>query len=604
MMEVMKKRSEIPEYLKWDISSLYQTESDYERDLKKCEQMSVDIEKKYKNKIVSPDTAICAIREYNEFLELNDVISHYATLSVSVDMTDAQHQKRESYYYSKAAEIQTRLKFLEKEIVSLDAHLLEEVKEKAPEYRVYIEDIMLKKEYMLDDSVEEALATLSPVLHSSIKGYETTKIADIEFESFVVRGKEYPNSYVLYENMYQYNPDLEIRRRAFESFSNGLKKYQNTTAFYYQNHIQKEKIISAMRGFSSVFDYLLLDQKVTKEMYHRQIDLIMKELAPYMQKYAALLKKIYHLDKITFADLKIPVDKEIVPRITIEESKKYVREALSVLGEEYVDLIMSSYEERWVDFAQNIGKSTGGFCATPYGKHSFILLSWTGLLSEVFTLVHELGHAGHFTLNQRENSYLNQELSLYFVEAPSTMNELLLTNYLLKDVGVDKRMKRWVLSNMISNTYFHNFVTHLLEAAYQREVYKRVDRGESLQAEDLSMIKKNVLQEFWGEDVEITDGAELTWMRQPHYYMGLYSYTYSAGLTIGTQMSNRIKEEGFSAAQDWIKVLKAGGTKNPVELAQMAGIDITTDKPLLDTIHFIGSAIKEIIQLTEELEKN
>lgn len=169
-----------------------------------------------------------------------------------------------------------------------------------------------------------------------------------------------------------------------------------------------------MRGFSSVFDYLLLDQKVTKEMYHRQIDLIMKELAPYMQKYAALSKKIYHLDKITFADLKIPVDKEIVPRITIEESKKYVREALSVLGEEYVDLIMSSYEERWVDFAQNIGKSTGGFCATPYGKHSFILLSWTGLLSEVFTLVHELGHAGHFTLNQRENSYLNQEPSLYF----------------------------------------------------------------------------------------------------------------------------------------------------------------------------------------------
>lgn len=599
----MKKRCEISESLKWNIARLYETEADYERDLEKCVQMSVDIEKKYKNKMISSDTVICAIREYNELLELNDVVSHYATLSVSVDMTDVQHQKRESFYYSKAAEMQTRLKFLEKEIVSLDTHLLEEVKEKAPEYRVYIEDIMLKKKYMLDDSVEEALATLSPVLNSSMKGYEITKIADIEFESFTVDGKEYPNSYVLYENMYQYNPDSKIRRAAFESFSNGLKKYQNTTAFYYQNHIQKEKIISTMRGFDSVFDYLLLDQKVTKDMYHRQIDLIMKELAPYMRKYAALLKKIYDLDKITFADLKIPVDKDIVPHITIEESKEYVRGALSVLGEQYTDLIMSSYEERWVDFAQNIGKSTGGFCATPYGKNSFILLSWTGLLSQVFTLVHELGHAGHFTLSQRENSYLNQEPSLYFIEAPSTMNELLLTNYLLKDVGEDKRMKRWVLSNMISNTYFHNFVTHLLEATYQREVYEIVDRGESLQAKDLSMIKKKVLQDFWGEDVEINNGAELTWMRQPHYYMGLYSYTYSAGLTIGTQMSTKIKEEGSSAAQDWIKVLKAGGTKNPVDLAKMAGIDITTDKPLLDTIHFIGSAIEEIIQLTKELEK-
>ena len=212
MMEVMKKRSEISESLKWNIGRLYQTESDYERDLKKCEEMSVDIEKKYKNKIVSPDTAICAIREYNELLELNDVVSHYATLSVSVDMTDAQHQKRESYYHSKAAEMQTRLKFLEKEIVSLDVQLLEEVKEKAPEYRVYIEDIIAKREYMLDDSVEEALATLSPVLHSGIKGYETTKIADIEFESFMAGGKEYPNSYVLYENMYQYNGNVDMAR--------------------------------------------------------------------------------------------------------------------------------------------------------------------------------------------------------------------------------------------------------------------------------------------------------------------------------------------------------------------------------------------------------
>ena len=152
-MENMKKRCEISEALKWNIARLYETEADYERDLEKCVQMSVDIEKKYKNKMISSDTVICAIREYNELLELNDVVSHYATLSVSVDMTDVQHQKRESFYYSKAAEMQTRLKFLEKEIISLDTHLLEEVKEKAPEYRVYIEDIMLKKKYMLDDSV-------------------------------------------------------------------------------------------------------------------------------------------------------------------------------------------------------------------------------------------------------------------------------------------------------------------------------------------------------------------------------------------------------------------------------------------------------------------
>lgn len=156
---------------------------------------------------------------------------------------------------------------------------------------------------------------------------------------------------------------------------------------------------------------------------------------------------------------------------------------------------------------------------------------------------------------------------------------------------------------MVGNTYYHNFVTHLLEAAYQREVYRKVQAGESVQAETLSGIMKNVLEKFWGDAVELTDGAELTWMRQPHYYMGLYSYTYSAGLTIATQVCKRIEKEGQPAVDDWKKVLAAGSTKTPVELAAMAGIDISTDEPLLDTIETIGAMIDEICLLTDELER-
>ncbi|MDF2593368.1 MAG: oligoendopeptidase, partial [Clostridia bacterium] len=142
----------------------------------------------------------------------------------------------------------------------------------------------------------------------------------------------------------------------------------------------------------------------------------------------------------------------------------------------------------------------------------------------------------------------------------------------------------------------------LLEAAYQREVYKIIDEGGSVQASKLNEIKRGVLESFWGDTVKINDGAELTWMRQPHYYMGLYPYTYSAGLTVATEVSKRILKEGQPAIDDWREVLKAGGTKTPVELAQMAGVDITTEKPLLNTIEHIGSIIDEIIKLTEELE--
>ncbi|MGO1713252.1 MAG: M3 family metallopeptidase, partial [Senegalia sp. (in: firmicutes)] len=208
---------------------------------------------------------------------------------------------------------------------------------------------------------------------------------------------------------------------------------------------------------------------------------------------------------------------------------------------------------------------------------------------------------GHFLLSQENNNIFNESPSLYFIEAPSTINEMLLSNYLVKKEN-DPRFKRWVLSSMITNTYFHNFVTHLLEAHYQREVYNIIDRGESVYSEKLSEIKRNTLEKFWGQDVTINEGAELTWMRQPHYYMGLYSYTYSAGLTVATEVSKRILNEDEKAVEDWLNVLKAGGTKTPVELAKMAGVDITTDKALNDTIDYIGQVIDQIEKLTIEIE--
>ena len=221
-------------------------------------------------------------------------------------------------------------------------------------------------------------------------------------------------------------------------------------------------------------------------------------------------------------------------------------------------------------------------------------------MSDVFTMAHELGHAGHFRACSEAQSYFDNNVSGYFVESPSTMNELLLAHYLLK-TNEDPRFRRWVLSNMVGNTYYHNFVTHLLEAAYQREVYKIIDKGGSVTADTLSRIFKKTLKKFWGDAVVLTKGAELTWMRQPHYYMGLYSYTYSAGLTIATEAAKRIEREGQPAVEDWKRGLAMGSKLKPLQFALNAGVDISTDAPLLDTIETIGSYIDEICALSEKL---
>lgn len=593
-------RKDVDKKLMWDLSLIYPTEEKMQEDFNRTKEMVETIEKKYKGKLAEAGTIEDCLTEYRKLVEIMTLIGSYTSLAVSVDYYDSALQERNNRIGNWFAEIQSRLSFIESEILQQDENVLKEAVDLAKENKNMLKDMLERKKYQLHPEAERVLAAVSPTLDAPYQMYEITKLADMQFDNFEVDGKEYPLGYSLFEDDYEYDNRTDVRRAAFDAFSKKIRQYVNVTAMAYNTTVCHEKLMADLRGYDSVYDMLLFPQKVERELYDRQIDLIMEKLAPHMRKYAKLIQRVHKLDKMTYADLKLPIDPEYVPKVTIEESKEYIMKGLSILGEDYVDMIQEAYDKRWVDFAQNQGKSTGGFCASPYGRGSFILLSWNERMSDVFTLAHELGHAGHFRLCNGAQSIFDTNVSSYFVEAPSTMNELLMAHYLLK-TSDDKRFRRFVLSNMVSNTYYHNFVTHLLEAAYQREVYKIIDEGGSVQADVLNRIMKDTLTKFWGDAVELTEGAELTWMRQPHYYMGLYSYTYSAGLTIATQVCKRIENEGQTAVDDWKKVLTAGSTKTPMELAKMAGVDISTDAPLLDTIETIGSMIDEIISLTDEL---
>ena len=602
MAEELLSRKDVKKELTWDLTLIYKDEAALMSDADRLEKLTGEIERLYKGKLGSTETVNKCLDEYREAVGIITLIGNYCELATSVDYYDTHNMELAGKMNRKLSECMSRLSFIDSELAVQDNAVIEEAVNLSEANANYLKDVLRGKPYLLNPETERVLTALSQTTGAPYEIYNTVKLADMKFPDFEVDGRKYPLGYSLFEDDYEYDERTDVRRTAFEAFSSKLREYENVTAAAYNAAVQYEKTMADLRGFDNVFASLLFGQKVDESMYNRQIDLIMEKLAPHMRKYAKLIGRVHGLDKVTYADLKLPVDTEYSPKLTIEESKDYVTKGLSILGDDYVKMVETAYKERWFDFAQNKGKSTGGFCASPYGKNSFILLSWNGRMSDVFTIAHELGHAGHFKACNSAQSIFDTNVSTYFVESPSTMNELLLGHYLLK-TSDDKRFRRWVLANMVGNTYYHNFVTHLLEAAYQREVYRKVQAGESVQAETLSGIMKNVLEKFWGDAVELTDGAELTWMRQPHYYMGLYSYTYSAGLTIATQVCKRIEKEGQPAVDDWKKVLAAGSTKTPVELAAMAGIDISTDAPLLDTIETIGAMIDEICQLTDELDR-
>ncbi|MDH8978136.1 oligoendopeptidase F [Staphylococcus epidermidis] len=602
MSEGLPLREEVPVKETWDLKDLFTSDQAFYQTLEQVVQMSLDFNHTYYQKLNNIEIIEKALDEYERILIEIDRLYNYPELRLSVDTSNEEAQKVNAKLNTTSGKLAGLLSFVDSEILELPDEIISELRSQT-KYPHFIKQLQDRKPYQLSADVEKVLATLTPTLRSPFELYGTTKSLDINFESFDYEGVTYPLDYATFENEYEDHPSPEFRRKSFRAFSDALRQYQHTTAATYNMQVQQEKIEADLRGYDSVIDYLLQDQEVTKDMFDRQIDVIMSDLAPVMQKYAKIIQRVHNLDKMRFEDLKISIDPNFEPEISIEESKKYIYGALKVLGDDYVKMLESAYDYRWIDFAQNKGKDTGAYCASPYITHSYVFISWTGKMAETFVLAHELGHAGHFTLAQNHQNLLESEASMYFVEAPSTMNEMLMANYLFNSSN-NPRFKRWVIGSILSRTYYHNMVTHLLEAAYQREVYSRVDNGESLTAPLLNEIMLNTYKAFFGDTVEMTDGVELTWMRQPHYYMGLYSYTYSAGLTIGTVVSQCIKKEGQPAVDRWLKTLQAGSSQSPIELAQIAGVDITTDAPLKETINYISNLVDELEVLTYQIEEN
>lgn len=594
-------RKEVPVEQTWDLSLIFPEEKLMWEALEKLKAESGSFVERYAGRLNSAETIVRCLDEREKLYIESSRIWQYVGLAVETDYTDNQLRERDEKVSDEMVRLEAAASFVDSEILLAPTEELEAAVKLAKGCKICLQNLLAKKAHMLSPETEKVLAALGRSFGVPYDIYSTMKLADISFDPVTVDGKEYPMGYSLFEDDYEYSADTALRRAAFRRFYDTLEKYENTTAAAYNACVSQEKVMAELRGFKDVFESLLFEQKVTREMYDRQIDVITERLAPHMRRYAKLLQKKLGLEKMTFADLKVPVDPDYDPRVTIEESRRYVREGLSILGEDYVEMIDRAYRERWIDFAKNEGKCTGGFCSGIYKQNSYILLNWNDRMADVFTVAHELGHAGQSMYSDAAQSYYDNDPSMYLIEAPSTMNELLLAEHLSR-TSDDKRFRRWVLSSVVSNTYYHNFVTHLREAWYQREVYKIIEEGGSVNAEILNDLFRKNLELFWGDAVEITEGAERTWMRQPHYYMGLYPYTYSAGLTVATQAMLRIRAEGAPAVADWKKFLSSGGSLPPMEMAKLAGVDVSTDGPLNATVDYIGSLIDEICKLTEEID--
>jgi oligoendopeptidase F len=591
-------RAEVPVETTWDLSDLFASESAWEAEMQAVDHAHQAVSV-YQGQLGCGASQLLACLSAEETLYTRLTrVGTFANLRNAQDGTNPLHQAASARVSALFARVGASTSFIDSEILALPAGLLEQFMASEPglaAFKTHLTDLLELRPHRLGADTERVLASLGEVLNAPAMIYNRSKTGDMQFASFTdSAGTVVANSVNGFESTFETHGDTSVRRGAWASFSAGLKAYNHTYAATFATEVNKNVAMARLRGYRSTEEFLLQPHKIPHAVYSNILDIIQAELAPHMQRYARLRRRVLGLDRLLYCDIKAPLDPAFNPRVTYEEGCKLILDSLAVMGPEYVGFARKTMQQRWVDRADNIGKSSGAFCASPYGVHPYILITWADTMRNVFTLAHELGHGGHFGLAMQHQRFVNMRPAMPFVEAPSIMNEMLLAQHILGQ-SQDLRMRRSVIMQVLG-TYHHNFVTHLLEAELQRQVYALAESGRSITAAVLNERKGHILAGFWGDTVEMDDGARMTWMRQPHYYMGLYPYTYSVGLVASTAMSLLIQKEGQAAVQRWLQVLKAGGTHPPLELLQMAGIDMKSPQPIRDAVAYVGRLIDELEQ--------
>ena len=595
-MHTRLKRDDVAVDTTWNLADLFTDDAAWDAACQAVDQAREALGA-YEGRLGDDAATLLAALNAYEALQVALVrVGSHAHLRNAQDGTNPAHQAALARVAALQARVAAGTSFVEAEVVALPEAWLAAFRAAEPglaDFQLFLDDLQALRPHRLGAEAERTLAALGEVLDAPYMVYNRAKSGDLQFAPFTdAAGTACANSVNAFESNYETHADTHVRRAAWASFTAGLKSHHQTFAATFATEVSKNVALARLRRYPDTEAFLLHEHKIPKAVYTNILDVIQAELAPHFQRYARLRRRVLGLDRLLYCDTKAPLDPEFNPRMTYADGSALILEALAPMGDEYVAFARRTLTERWVDRADNVGKSSGAFCASPYGVHPYILITWSDTMRNVFTLAHELGHGGHFGLAMRHQRYLNTRPAMPFIEAPSIMNEMLLARHILAR-SQETRLRRSVIMQVLG-TYHHNFVTHLLEAELQRRVYARAEAGGAVTASVLDRTKGEILARFWGDTVELDDGARMTWMRQPHYYMGLYPYTYAVGLVASTAMALRIEAEGAPAVARWLDVLKAGGTRTPLELMAIAGVDMASPQPIHDAVAHVGRLVDEL----------
>jgi oligoendopeptidase F len=589
-------RCQIPQELTWNLEDIYSTNDAWERDIALTSE-ETNVVARYRGQLGTGANAIFeCLAARDKLAERLLRVTAYASLAVSTDGTSPQYQSMSARMASLGANVEAALSFIESDLVALPEGTLERYLTEEPRletYRKQLEDLTRMRPHVLSSETEEALAALGETLNAPALIWQRTTAADLVCPSIESEtGEEIPVSIARYVFGLSQSPHQETRRRAFEALAAGLDRHKNGLATTLGTTIQRNVKLAKLRRYASAEQMILAPQQVPLGVYHNVLDVVHDEIAPHVRRLINLRRRVLGLDRVYRYDLDAPLDPGFEPAATFEDTGRLVVDGLAVLGSEYSEILRAAFRDRWIDRADNVGKRSGAFCSSVYGVHPYVFTTWQDNLRSAFIVAHELGHAGHGTLAGRHQVISNSRPELFFVEAPSTANELILGQHLLATT-TDRRLRRWIIGQFLG-TFTHNMVTHLLEGHFERKLYRLAEDGKPITLKIVLDAQAEVFERFYGGSVVLEGADNLYWSQQPHFYRGLYPYTYAAGLACGFGVADAIRAEGQPAVDRWLSALRAGGTLPPLELMRMAGVDLSSPEPLRRAVAFFGQLVDEL----------
>ena len=571
----MKDRKDIDKKYTWNLDVIYSNTTEFDKDYDLVID-KINSLKKYENTMMdNSDNFYDSIRLSFEIERLIDKLYCYGNLSFDLDTSNNNKQELCEKISNLRSKYSENSYFIVPSILKNDYSVIEKYIKENPlikNYEISIREIYRYKKHILSDAEEKLLSSISKMIGNSYDTYELFKDCDMSFDSIEdENGKKVELNNSNY-SLYIESKDRRVRKDTFNTLYKEYKKYTNTFAYLISSNMKELSTLAKINKYNSAIEMSLFADDVDIKVYNNLIDSVHKHIN-YIYDYYKLKKDILNLDDIHLYDVYVPIGNILDKKYSYEEAKEVILKVLEVFGDEYITKVKEALDNRWIDVYPTKNKRTGGYSGGSYDTYPYILLNYQDKYNDMSTLIHEMGHSMHSYYSRNYNDYQNSEYRIFVAEVASTVNELLLSHYLLEHSS-DVEEKKYILNNLME-LYRATIYRQTMFAEFERDIYSIIDNDGALTADKLSNMYYDLNKFYFGDGVVVDDEIRYEWERIPHFYYDFYVYKYATGLSAATAIVKGILDKKENAVENYIDFLKCGSRLSPIESLKVAGVDLT-----------------------------